>query len=357
MAHELEIIDGKASFFEVGAARTAWHQLGEHVVDAPDLDGAIALAKLDYEVKKLPVTVKFPTEDGADTYEVESTKAWTTWRMDRKIELGAVGPDYQVVQNTDAFRLTIGPLVDEGILALETGGVLRNGADAWLLGRFDLTRFGPICREVFADEVLPFALVSVNHSGRRGNTVALTMIRAVCANTLGMVENEVDGHHDASRGGTIRHTGDVEGKMIEQALTLFAGLVERAERVAESYRLLKNFRITDAQLRELVVEPAIDLHPTERAKWNPDARQADSVIERWEAREAAIEMAWHYGKGHVDDGSAWEAYNGLVEVIDHNTDLFPSRGGVYRTQGLMEGELRKAKDRAYGALVAAATEA
>jgi hypothetical protein len=58
-------------------------------------------------------------------------------------ELGIVGPQYESLQNRDAFQV-IEPWVDRGVLHLELGGVMRDGADAWLLGRFDLDLFGPV---------------------------------------------------------------------------------------------------------------------------------------------------------------------------------------------------------------------
>lgn len=355
MPHELSFtdVDGvrTADFFEVGSVRTAWHREGVLLPEAPSLDRALEVARLDYPVEKVPVTLTLRTE-GGDTFERQSTKAFVTLRTDRNVELGSVGPDYHVVQNRDAFRATIGPLLDAGLLVLETGGVLRDGADAWLLGRFDLSKFGPVCQEVFGNEVLPFALVKVNHSGRRNNEIVLTPTRVVCANTLGMAEQEVDGGH--SRAASIRHTGDAEARMVEAAETLFGGIVERYEVIARQYRLLKGFYLDAAAFRSLVIEPAIGVHPAERQRFNPEARMAAAVVERWEKKFQRITWLWTNGKGHVADGSAWEAYNGLVEAIDHDAELFPLRAGVYRTQALMEGTLRDMKQASLNALVAAA---
>jgi phage/plasmid-like protein (TIGR03299 family) len=355
MAHELSFTTNEqgtqtADMFSV--LETPWHQEGTLLTEHPTLDRAIEVAHLDYRVEKLPVTITLPTVDGTDTYEKQSDVAFVTMRMDRQIELGSVGPQYQVVQNVDAFRATVGPLVDEGVLLLETGGVLRNGADAWILGRFDVTRFGPIVREVFADEVIPFALVKVNHSGRRNNEIALTPIRVVCANTLGMAEREIDGGH--GKAASVRHVGAAEARMVEAAQNLFGGIIERYEIIATQYRALKNFYLDEAMFRELVIEPALGAHPSQRKGWNPEARQADVVIERYETRVAEVSRLWTAGKGHAGDHSAWEAYNGLVEAIDHNAELFPTKSGVYRTQALMEGTLRDQKQAALVELVGAA---
>lgn len=360
MAHELSFTDGAgqngerlADFFTVRLP--AWHREGVILAENPTLDEAIQTARLDYPVEKMPTTITVPTTDGTDVYTIQSAKAFVTMRMDRRVELGAVGPDYHVVQNVDAFRASIGPLVDEGVLLLETGGVLRDGADAWLLGKWNLDKFGPIARAFMEKEgVAPYGMVKVNHSGRRANEVALTAIRVVCANTLGMMEREVDGGHGSSKAISVRHTGDALQRMTDAALTLFHNIIADAENLAAEYQRLRDFQLSDEMFRDLVIEPAIGVHPEQRKGFNPDARMAESVVNRYESRALAIETLWRDGTGHVGDDSAWEAYNGLAEAIDHYPDIFPTKGGVYRTQALLDGGLRKAKDRAFRALVAAA---
>lgn len=346
MAHELSFTNGAADFFSVG--HSAWHRHGTVLPAGTilSLDEALKLANLDYDVEKCTVTVNAPS--GA---RFESGKAFSTLRTDRNVELGSVGPDYCVVQNRDAFAATVGPMIDSGFLRLETGGVLRDGADAWLLGQLDLSKFGPSAAEVFANEVAAYVLVSVNHSGRRANTVAFTPIRVVCANTLGMVESEVDGGHGATRARTVRHSGDAQQRMAEAAESLFGTIIQQAETVAEHYKMLKETRLSASQFRAHVLLPSIGTHPTRRHGWNPEARQAETVVERYEEKGAEILRLWTAGKGHSGDLSGWEAYNAVVEAVDHNEELFPARGGVYRTQGLMDGKLRETKDAALTELV------
>lgn len=348
MAHHLSFTDGQADFFAVGAS--AWHKHGTILPAGTilSLEQALELARLNYDVEKRGVTI--------DGFGTPSKKAFVTVRTDRLEELGSVGPDYTVVQNRDAFAATIGPLVDSGVMRLETGGVLRDGADAWLLGQLDLSKFGERVGEIFGSEVAAYALVSVNHSGRRGNTVALTPIRVVCANTLGLVERDVDGGHTA-HSAKVRHTGDAQQRMAEAAENIFGGLVQQAEIIAEQYAQLKATRLTASQFRAHVLLPTIGEHPTRRKGWNPEARQAETVVERYEAKGAEIVRLWAEGKGHTGDESAWEAYNAVVEAIDHNETLFPARGGVYRTQGLLDGRLREQKDAALTELVAFAEQA
>jgi hypothetical protein len=42
-------------------------------------------------------------------------------------------------------------------------------------------------------------------------------------------------------------------------------------------------------------------------------------------------------------GHSWEAYNAVVEAIDHNDELWPVRSGAYRTASLLDGNLLSLK--------------
>ncbi|MQA89329.1 MAG: DUF932 domain-containing protein [Gemmatimonas sp.] len=275
MPAELAYTDGTADFLEVGTGRSAWHREGHLIPHGRELTIAAALELIhgDYEVVRQP-TFYAPDEAGIEIRQ--SRRAFLTVRSDTGQELGAVGPGYTVLQNRDAFR-ALEPLVDEGVVRLETGGVLRSGADIWMLGRFDIERFGLVVREVFADEVVPFALFSNNHSGRRTACVALTPIRVVCGNTLGFAERRGDSGTD--RMIKISHTGEAATKMVEAAETLLGGLIERFEAVARQYRRLKATRLPEYLFTRLVLDEVAP-DPRWRPNFNPEARTAELVLRR-----------------------------------------------------------------------------
>jgi len=345
MAHELHITDGVANFFEVGPARSAWHREGHLLPTAPTLDQAIDVAELGYEVERVQTFREILTPDGPVYVQ---SRAFITRRTDTGVELGVVSANYVPVQNRDAFR-AIEPLLDAGVLTLETGGVLRKGADAWLLGRFDLTRFGPVCREVFADEVVPYALVAANHAGRRGILLALTPIRVVCANTLGAAEDRTTQGTDQSI--TVAHTGAAHAKVVAAAERLFAAIVERHEVIARHYRLLKATILSEAEFKALVLD-VLAPDPRAHAQWMPDARMAESVIARCERKRDEVTRLWTAGAGHSGEPTAWFAYNASVEAVDHRPDLFPTRSGVYRSASLLDGTLKSLKHRVLENLLA-----
>lgn len=346
MAHELEFRDGKASFFSVN--ETPWHREGHILTAAPSLDEAIAVANLDYKVEKRPTMFQCITPDG-DTFAKVSKTAFVTVRTDTQQELGAVGPTYQPVQNTDAFRV-LEPLLDNGIATLETGGVLREGGDAWLMVKWDLSKFGPTTQEVFGNEVLPFGLIANNHNGRRGILLMDTNIRVVCANTLGFAERSKERRY------VIKHSSIGMERLISAAQDLWHGVVERYEVLAAQYANLREFMLTQDEFKTLVLD-VLAPDPREDKSFDPKSKLAETVVARADEKRQFITSMWTGGRGHSGEPSAWFAYNAAVETLDHNRDLFPNRGGVTRTTAMIEGGIRKMKDEVLEGLVALATTA
>lgn len=342
MAHELDRqADGTAAMFSV--RKTPWHREGTLVAAAPSLDEALRVGGLDFEVEVRPLYTRvhqYPGVPNIYGYR-QAANACATVRADREDVLGIVSDRYQPLQNRDAFGV-LEPLLDAGLASLETGGSLRGGRDVWMLVRFNVD--SPIVREVFAEEVIPFGLISNNHAGRRKVIVQETPIRVVCANTLGIALNR----HDRTL--SVRHTASVEARTVEAARQLWAGLVERYEAAARQYRLLKARHLDTALFRRLVLDVAAKV-PPQLDRPGHTARQ-ETARGRILARRSRIAQLWAEGAGHRGDRSMYEAYNAAVESIDHDAELWRVRGP--RTAALLDGRLAEIKDRVLMTLVQAA---
>lgn len=339
MAHELDRrSDGTGAMFSVRA--TPWHREGALLSDAPSLEDALRLGGLDFNVEVRPLyTRSRPTPELPDVFTYERAgDAFATVRTDREAVLGIVSGRYQPLQNRDAFGV-LEPLLDSGLAALETGGTLRDGRDVWMLVRFNVDT--PAVREVFADEIIPFGMISNNHAGQRKVVVQETPIRVVCANTLGAALR------DRRRAIGVRHTASVEARTTEAAPTLWKGLIERYDRAARQYRALKEYHLDTALFRELVLDVASPM-PAELGQAGLTPRQ-ESARRRVLDRRAKLSRLWEQGAGHTGDHSAWEAYNAVVECIDHDERLWRVRGS--RVEALLDGRLAEIKDRVLSGLV------
>jgi phage/plasmid-like protein (TIGR03299 family) len=315
-----------------------WHKGGHLLMVPPSFEEAMELPNLDYLVEKRQTNMPVYAADGTTVLSWRPSGAYVTVRTDTQKELGVVQERYRVVQNRDAFRI-LRPLVEEGVATIETAGVLRDGADAWMLVRFDWQKFGPKVQEIMGHKlrVSPYGLVANNHAGRRGILTALTPIRVVCANTLLASEREGCGDQIV-----VSHTESAEQRLVEAAQSLWGAIIDAYEKIAQAYDEMANTYLSLADFNRLVM-PAVNPDPREHKDWNPEAKLAHVVLARYGARKHEITRLWHEGRGHKGDSSAWEAWQGAVEAIDHNPDLFPTRGGVYRTASLLDGKLRQMK--------------
>jgi hypothetical protein len=162
----------------------------------------------------------------------------------------------------------------------------------------------------------------------------------VCANTLGQA---LVGWRDRSDVVAVAHRGDARLKVVEAAEQMFGGIVERYRVIAEQYRAMKARILTVDEFVKAVLDNASplpkDLHTVEGNHLT--VRGYDLARKSAEIRREAIRDAWTNGKGHVGDHSAWEAYNGAVEVIDHDSTLFRTRGS--RVASMIGGRLLEAK--------------
>lgn len=362
MAAELDrFSNGLARMFYQG--ETPWHAEGFKIEEGESFDWDKAMTYFDIPLEKRPLFR--PVDPAALTEEqvkdaLKTGTALTTqmvpvkdgfyiYRPDIKKVLGTVGSHYEIVPNRDALEV-LKPLLDAGVASIETGGVLRDGADAWLLTRWDLSKLGPDAQAVLGGEVLPYSTVMVNHDGRRGIQIGNTAIRIVCANTLGMAEREAASGNRVNRWATVDHRPGAKLRLVEEADRLFKGVIDRYEQLAGQYRLLKAKRLEEKEFRELVLDRVCP-DPRADPKFNPEAKLAHVVVERADRKRDELTRLWTAGAGHVGDHSAWEAYNAVAEALDHNKDLWPNRDGSWRTASLLTGNLADLKNKTLDRLV------
>lgn len=349
---------GKGRMLWVG--ETPWHRDGVKLT--PDQQGDYEwVMKTFFDIPRELVPYWEMTgelDDAGKPVLKQAEDAFYVWRPDTRTKLGGrLGGDYEPVSEREGFEV-LKPLIDRGVAAIETGGVLRAGADSWLMVKWDLAQLGGEAQDVLADEVVPFSTVMLNHVGRRGILIGNTAIRVVCANTLGQAEGEAAGQGQ-SRWATISHRTGAKVRLVEAAESLFSNVVLRYELLAKQFRLLKDVRLTDEQFKRLVLDP-VQPDPREYvgrpmpgkgAAFNPESKMAGLVLERADRKRAEITRLWAEGKGHTGERSAWYALNAAVEALDHNRDLWPTRAGCYRTASLLTGELAEMKQRVTDRLV------
>lgn len=345
MGHAIDQTTGAAAFTYRGA--TAWHKLGEEAPEGSDLPQWMHASRTNYEVTKVPAFVESIREiRGADGEVIDAVTGpaqipggYATIRTDTGGVLGMVGERYTPLQNRDAFAV-LEPLLDSGLAELETMGALHDGADVFGTVRFNLT--DPRVRALDG-RIMPYAIITNNHTGKHAVRMFMTMIRVVCQNTLQMATGAARNRGIVK----IKHTRTVAQRTVEEAETLFNMFNGAAGETAELWARLQNRMIDAGEFRAAVLDV---LSPLPDAEKYGDSPKFDSMVAKAEERRAELTALWRNGKGHTGEPSAWYAYNGAVESIDHNRDMWTAGDEFGALYG--GGRLDRAKREVLDALTA-----
>lgn len=224
MAHNIEVVNGEASFF---ANRVpAWHNLGTVVDGAKTWKEAIQLAKMNWKVKKeQDVHPRLKDDDGKPLL----INSYSIYREDNDKWLGKVGDRYTPIQNEFQFSFMDSILGEEGE-HYETAGVLGNGERIFVLANLasehDIHGSGDIHKAYLAG--------MTSHDGSTSARFFTTEVRIVCQNTLEMALRGSKGS-----GVSVRHTRNAEDRLnarikdLTEAKAVFSSTMEKLEALAE----------------------------------------------------------------------------------------------------------------------------
>lgn len=296
MAHEIEVVDGKAHAFFVG--EPAWHKLGKVFPEGTILaiDEAIKAAGLDWTVRLQPLHMKYDGEE-------MPVPGYATVRDSDKSVLGVVGPTYNPLQNIDAFKW-FQPFLDAKTAALEAAGSLRNGKRVWVLAKISRD---PI-EIVKGDEIRKYLLLSNGHDGSLAIRGGFTNIRAVCANTIAQAHSSA-----ASRLLRVRHTKNA-AKTLDEVREIMDLADREFSANAEQFKALARKGVSTEDLKKYVrkvFEPKVILtEPT------PE----DTSEDKNERLLAKIIPLFEKGRGNDLPGvrgTMWGAYNAVNEYLNY----------------------------------------
>lgn len=287
MAHEIEVVSGKAAMAYAGA--TPWHELGTAVEEADlyDWEKFCTKSGLDWDAELVPL-------ETFDTQQMVTYRA-VRRKTDQKI-IGVVGPRYTILQNKDAFKWFT-PFLASKEASLHTAGCLCEGSRVWVLAKLQRD---PLVI-VPGDEIEKYLLLSHSHDGTLAVRVGFTPIRVVCANTLAMAHNS-----NASKLIRIKHSRSVNTNLdnIRDIVNLANS---EFEATAEQYKNLATKNINQQDLKayvKKVLEIEDDADASKRS-----LNQMEEVIRLFEE-----------GRGNnipSVKGTWWAAYNGFTEWLSY----------------------------------------
>lgn len=273
-----------------------WHGLGTIIQEAVCSEEALKLAGLDWEVKQEPVL-----------YKGVATGHQFNIRSSDDTVLGVVGGRYKPVQNKEAFAFT-----DEligGDVRYETAGSLADGKRVWMLAKMPDTK-------IFDDVVEPFLCLTNGHDGFSSMKVCMTPVRVVCQNTLNLALSQ------AKRTWTVRHSGNIEGKLAEAQHTL--GL-------AQTY--MESFAKEAEDLYKIKVAPKDFIELTETL-FPITAEMGKRKEESQYLLQCQLKKAWDMDDLGNIRGTGWGFMNAISDMATHRpparkTDNYQENMFVY----------------------------
>jgi phage/plasmid-like protein (TIGR03299 family) len=238
MAHNININNGKASFFTV--KEKAWHSLGQVLEACPTAEEAIIHAGLNYEVIKVPNFALVNNEF------IPTPGSFSTVRGDNNIILGdKIGKIYEIVQNREAFGF-FDAIVGEGEAIYETAGALGKGETIFITAKL------PGYISVKNDDIEKYLLLTMSHNGTGSIQAMFTPIRVVCNNTLNAALRGVG--HKVS----IRHTRNVTENLREAHKVL--GIANKlSEELGTIFNKLSKVKVDSVLLKSYIEESIVPI--------------------------------------------------------------------------------------------------
>lgn len=297
MAHNLEIINGQASF--VAKGEKAWHGLGTYVNEAMTANEVVKLANLDYEVAKTPIYIN-PNEGLENERQVEIPSIYSTYRKDTLAPLGLVSDRYEIVQNKDAFTF-FDPIIERSEAIYETAGVLGVGERVFITAKL------PEDILVAGEKVEQYLLITNGHDGKNAVRVGFTPIRVVCNNTLTAALGNLKNSH------TIFHFNNPLER-IKEAHKVMGLASQYMSDVTNIFEDMANTRINDEQLMAFIEDIFVNKNYVEKNE--KISTRAKNLTEK----------VFHFAKFHptqktiATSGTLYGAYNAISGYFGHIKD-------------------------------------
>lgn len=264
-----------------------WHNLGTAVSQAMNINEALELGGLNWEVG---------LKDVYDSSGKVIPGYSAITRLDRGTTLSIMGKRYVPLQNREAFT-ALDDLVQDG-LRYETVGSLKGGRVIWGLAKL------PGNIQVTGKDIIEKYLLFTNsHDGTKAISLYFTPIRVVCWNTLSLSQLSADYLLRA------KHTKNASTK-ISSLKSLFIDVNKQAEVLKMNADKMMDKAVSE----EIIDQFLVNLFMRE------NGIELDDVPTRTKNQIEQVKELVQTGKGTDLDGvkgSAWGLYNAVTEYVDH----------------------------------------
>lgn len=264
-----------------------WHGLGVPVSNRLTAEQMMIAAGVDWEVAKFDNVCQVGKE------RVHTGTKALIRLSDNRVLSPSVGPDWNPVQNREAFDF-FHKFVSAGHMTMETAGSLRDGQIVWALAKV-----GESFR-VFKDDVVDsYLLFSNSHQYGSSMVVDWTAIRVVCLNTLVMALNS-----KSQQQVRINHRSQFNPARVEELLGIAHGKLDSYKEQAE---FLGSVQVKGDELlafMKKVFPLAVPEGKDSKKAMSNNAKNALVAFEKQPGAEFA-------------PGTWWQAFNAVTYMADH----------------------------------------
>ena len=245
--------------------------------------------------------------------KIQGIKA--VYRSDTGMPLGVPGEKFKVFQNSEMINLFEG-LANGHRIIYETAGALDVGQTVWVMARIPDLKL-----DIGGDELNTYMFISNGHIGNRTLTVAPSLTRIVCQNTLSAATKEFrnrvsknNGRKNTNTGYAIRHTTNMHlaVKEVEQA---YASLLTDFALTKEMFEAMMKTPVTvDMKNRffDFILDPTKEgEETTKELTKRGETRRSNKKDEL----EALYESPTNQTPASKD--TVWGLYNCVTENVDH----------------------------------------
>jgi len=301
MAHDLEIVNGEASFAYNGKRGNPWHLLGTDVEGDMPLHVMLEASHADYTVALEPVYVLGGMSDTGQPYYTEVEGQYATVRtggaQPEAKALGIVKTRYEVQQNRELAEIAqeiVG--LSNGDAAWDTMGVIRDGAVFFAYLRLPSVKVDP---NGINDRINQGLVVSTSHDGSLANTIGYSSVRVVCQNTLSMALSGL------TQKISVKHTRNAEERIKAAAAGLSMYVDCRKALAVQAEQMLA---IPGEKALKFVLDQV----------WPIKDDMGDAAVTKRTNVRGSIRNLYANGDNNAllvgDNG--WAAYNAVVEYLD-----------------------------------------
>jgi phage/plasmid-like protein (TIGR03299 family) len=294
MSHDIDNSTGKPAMAYVG--ELPWHSLGERLPPGRDIDEWVRAARLDWEIRMLPVSYQF---EGRNLLMPDRC---VLARSDSGAALSIVSNEYLVVQPKEVLEF-YRDLVATRHYTLETAGALDGGRKVWALAKTGLVK--GVAGDP-ADKLGAYVLLATSCDKSLATTATFTSVRVVCQNTLTFAMHDMK--DKLRRSIKIDHTRKFDPAEIREELGL---MDESFERFLEQINPMAAQKVSDSDAS--LYFQSLFQSDRERQEGKPlsvqKLREINQLVSIYKSADSQQTKA--------AKGTLWGALNAVTYYVDH----------------------------------------